>query len=87
MTTTTGLGTAPFVRPEWRGRGVAASLLPALEEEGRRLGYRVVRLDTGPRQLHAKRLYLGAGYRPVPAYNDNSYADFWAEKALAPSLH
>ncbi len=76
-----------FVRPRWRGRGVAASLLSGLEEEGSRLGHRVLRLDTGPRQVHAKRLYLGAGYRQVPAYNDNPYADFWAEKALPPPLH
>lgn len=76
-----------YVAPTWRGRGVAGALLRALEEEGRRLGFEVLRLDTGPRQPHAKRLYLTAGYREIAAYNDNPYADFWAEKVLAPALH
>ncbi|MHB1584871.1 MAG: GNAT family N-acetyltransferase [Acidimicrobiales bacterium] len=76
-----------FVEPAWRGRGVAGALLRALEEEGRRLGFGVARLDTGPRQPHAKRLYLAAGYREIAAYNDNPYADFWAEKVLGPALH
>src|ERR687885_1405568 len=41
-----------YVAPGARGRGVARALLAALEDEARRLGYRVARLDTGPRQPH-----------------------------------
>jgi GNAT superfamily N-acetyltransferase len=84
---TTGEIKRMYVEPAWRGRGIAGALLAALEEEGRRLGLRVARLDTGPRQPHAKRLYLAAGYREIAAYNDNPYADFWAEKVLGPALH
>jgi hypothetical protein len=34
------------------------------------LGYRSVRLDTGPKQAHAERLYRRAGFAPIAAYND-----------------
>jgi GNAT superfamily N-acetyltransferase len=71
-----------YVVPEARSRGLARSLLSALEEEARRLGYRSARLDTGPRQPHARALYESAGYAAIPAYNRNPFADYWGEKRL-----
>jgi len=71
-----------FVVPEARGRGVARALLHALEDEARRLGYAIARLDTGPRQPHARRLYEGEGYRPIGNFNANPVATFWGEKRL-----
>ena len=71
-----------FVRPAFRSRGVARALLVALEEEARRLGCSATRLDTGPKQEHGLALYRSAGYRDVPAYNDNPFACFWGEKML-----
>jgi GNAT superfamily N-acetyltransferase len=71
-----------YVRPGARSRGVAADLLAALEETAVSLGYTVVRLDTGPKQVHAQRLYRAAGYVEVPPYNDNPFACFWGEKRL-----
>jgi GNAT superfamily N-acetyltransferase len=71
-----------YVRPAARSRGVAAALLAALEDAARTRGYRVVRLDTGPKQVHAQRLYRAAGYEGVPPYNDNPFACFWGEKRL-----
>jgi GNAT superfamily N-acetyltransferase len=71
-----------YVQPAARSRGVAAALLEALEEAARTLGYKVVRLDTGPKQVHALRLYRTAGYAEVPPYNDNPFACFWGEKRL-----
>jgi GNAT superfamily N-acetyltransferase len=71
-----------YVRPPARGRGVARELLAALEEAARSLGYARVRLDTGPKQHHALRLYRSAGYVEVPPYNDNPFACFWGEKDL-----
>ena len=71
-----------YVCPHARSRGVAAALLRTLEDAARSLGYTSVRLDTGPKQVHAQRLYRGAGYVEVPAYNDNPFACFWGEKAL-----
>jgi GNAT superfamily N-acetyltransferase len=72
-----------YVRPPARSQGVAAELLAALEATARDLGYEAVRLDTGPKQVHALRLYRGAGYREVEPYNDTPFACFWGEKALA----
>jgi len=72
-----------YVVPEARGRGLGRSLLAALEEEARRLGYRRARLDTGARQPHARALYESAGYAAICAYNTNPAADYWGEKRLS----
>ena len=71
-----------YVRPDHRGRGLAGRLLAALEDAAVSLGYRVVRLDTGPRQPHAQRLYEHAGYRSIRDYNGNAAATYWGEKVL-----
>jgi GNAT superfamily N-acetyltransferase len=71
-----------FVVPQARGRGVAQLLLDALEDAARGLGYSVARLDTGPKQPHARRLYERADYRSVGDFNGNPFASFWGEKQL-----
>jgi len=71
-----------YVVPQARGGGLGRSLLAALEEEARRLGYRRAPLDTGPRQPHARALYASAGYIAISAYNTNPVADYWGEKRL-----
>jgi GNAT superfamily N-acetyltransferase len=71
-----------YVVPEARGGGGARELLAALEDAARDLGFRLARLDTGPRQPHAERLYRGAGYEPVGNFNRNPMASFFGEKRL-----
>jgi GNAT superfamily N-acetyltransferase len=71
-----------FVVPDARGQGVAGVLLIALEDEARRLGYAIARLDTGPFQPHAQRMYERAGYEPIGNFNANPFASFWGEKWL-----
>jgi GNAT superfamily N-acetyltransferase len=71
-----------FVRPEYRGRGVAAELLAALEQAAVDFGYTVARLDTGPQQPHAQRLYERSGYIAIDDYNGNRHASYWGEKKL-----
>ena len=71
-----------YVLPEARGQGLARMLLHALENAARGLGYSVARLDTGPRQAHAQRLYENEGYHPVPNFNANPVATFFGEKRL-----
>lgn len=72
-----------YVVPGERGHGVARALLEALEDTARGLGYTVARLDTGPRQPWAERLYRNAGYRQIHNFNDNPVASFFGEKPLA----
>ncbi|MHB8680615.1 MAG: GNAT family N-acetyltransferase [Acidimicrobiales bacterium] len=73
-----------YVVPGQRRRGIGSALLLALEHEAQGLGYRVVRLDTGPQQPHAEHLYRRSGYTEIPDYNGNARASFWAEKRLGP---
>jgi GNAT superfamily N-acetyltransferase len=72
-----------YVAPAVRGRGVAGALLRALEAAALELGYCTARLDTGPAQPHAQRLYEAAGYASIENFNGNPFASFWGEKALA----
>jgi GNAT superfamily N-acetyltransferase len=69
--------------PAARGQGIARALLHALEDAAKRIGYDVVRLDTGPRQPHAQGLYLSEGYRVIPNFNGNPVATFFGEKRLS----
>lgn len=71
-----------YVRPEFRSRGLAAQLLRRLEDAATVLGYVSTRLDTGPKQVTAQRLYRAAGYTEIAPYNDNPFACFWGEKRL-----
>jgi GNAT superfamily N-acetyltransferase len=72
-----------YVVPDVRGRGVGRELLTALENAARELGYRMVRLDTGPRQASAERMYREAGYDPIGNFNGNPIASFFGEKLLS----
>jgi len=69
--------------PAARGQGVARTLLRALEAAARGLGYRLARLDTGPRQPHARGLYESEGYVPIANFNGNPVATFFGEKRLS----
>jgi len=71
-----------YVAPQARGRGVARILLTALEDEARELGYTIARLDTGPKQPGAQRVYETSGYAPIPNFNANPVASYFGEKRL-----
>ena len=71
-----------YVIPEARGRGVARALLAALEDRARELGYVIARLDTGPKQQGAQRIYESEGYAPVANFNGNPIATYFGEKRL-----
>lgn len=71
-----------FVVDEARGRGLAHALLDELERRARELGYAIARLDSGPLQLRARRIYERAGYIAVENFNGNPVASFFGEKRL-----
>ena len=60
-----------FVRPAYRGRGLARRLSTAALGEARSRGYRWIRLDTLPGMVEAQRLYRNLGFREIPAYRPN----------------
>lgn len=72
-----------WVDPQWRGAGLGARLLRHLERLAAERGHRVVRLDTNGTLTEAIAMYERAGYRRVPRYNDNPYAEAFFEKELA----
>jgi ribosomal protein S18 acetylase RimI-like enzyme len=57
-----------FVAPAGRGRGLGRSLVEALIQEAKRIGYRQMCLDTLPTMAAAQGLYRKFGFEPIPAY-------------------
>ena len=53
-----------------------------MEARAREHGVRVLHLETNRRLPEAIGLYRSAGYREVPAFNDEAYAHHWFEKVL-----
>lgn len=71
-----------YVAPAHRGAGLGRRILARLEETALEHGCRAIRLDTSDYLTSAVALYRSAGYREVPAYNENPKADLWFERAL-----
>jgi GNAT superfamily N-acetyltransferase len=57
-----------YVKPPFRGQGIAAALLAELEQWGREAGYGEAILETGFNQPEAIRLYAKCGYHRIPNY-------------------
>jgi GNAT superfamily N-acetyltransferase len=62
-----------YVRPAFRGRGLARAVLAELERTAAAAGYTRLILETGSKQPEAIALYTSAGYTPVPRFG--YYAD------------
>ena len=58
-----------YVRPEYRGQGIARALVRRLMQEARTAGYRQMRLDTFPFLKEAIALYKREGFYEIPRYN------------------
>lgn len=75
-----------FVRPEYRGRGLAKRVMGELERLAASRGYTYAVLETGHGQPEAIHLYSGLGYTAIPNYGP--YAgdanSVCMRKALAP---
>jgi DNA-binding MarR family transcriptional regulator/GNAT superfamily N-acetyltransferase len=66
-----------------RGLGLGRRLLADLEGRAVAAGARTVRLETNATLVEAIALYRSAGYREVPAFNDEPFADHWFEKRVS----
>ena len=64
-----------YVKPEFRGLDLGRRLAEAVVEEGRRLGYRAMRLDTLKTMVAARGLYAKMGFAEVPPYYHNPMAE------------
>ncbi len=71
-----------WVAPAARGLGLGRRLLASLESRAAASGVGAVRLETNRALTEAIALYRSAGYREVPAFNDEPYAHHWFEKPL-----
>lgn len=64
-----------YTLPEYRGKGLAAQVLAALEQWAAQLGYTTCILETGIRQPEAIALYKKCGYRLIPNYGQYAGVD------------
>jgi GNAT superfamily N-acetyltransferase len=71
-----------YVREKFRGRGVAARLLEAVENFAREEGYERIYLDTASEMVAAARLYERNGYERCARYNENPQAAIFMRKAI-----
>ncbi|TDC83127.1 GNAT family N-acetyltransferase [Micromonospora sp. KC606] len=80
---TTGEVKRMYVRPAYRGRGIARQLLTALEELAFQQGHSMVCLETGVYLTAAIGLYTSCGYQPIPVYGEyvnNPYSVCFAKR-------
>ena len=74
-----------WVDPGHRGRGIARTMLEALEATALDLGCMVAELETNRVLTGAIRFYRKAGYQEVAPFNDEFYAHHWFRKVLETS--
>lgn len=60
-----------YVKPDYRGKKIGRSLVIEVIEEARRMGYRLMRLDTHPWMKEAEGLYKSVGFYEIEAYRYN----------------
>jgi putative acetyltransferase len=64
-----------YVRPAFRGLGIARDLTSLVIAESRQAGISRIVLDTLGSMHAARALYAGLGFRPIPPYYDNPLPD------------
>ena len=63
-----------YVRPAFRGHRLGRIIAERLINDARRIGYKLMRLDTIPAQMaEANRLYHSLGFYETSAYYDNPH--------------
>ncbi len=64
-----------YVRPSFRGRGIAKALCLKIFADAYDIGYRFIYLDTLPFLQDAVSLYKNLGFETIGRYNDNPIED------------
>lgn len=57
-----------YLRPNYRGKGIANSIIFELEKWAKSLGYHRLILETGDRQIAAVKFYCKMGYQKISNY-------------------
>jgi putative acetyltransferase len=74
-----------YVRPKFRGLGLAKAMLSHLADHAKGQGVDLLRLETGIHQHAAIALYEGDGFRAIPPfgeYKDDPLARFYEKRIL-----
>jgi GNAT superfamily N-acetyltransferase len=71
-----------YVKPEYRGRGIAAALHDALQNYATNSGCRWLYLDTADNMASAIRFYEQQSYERCARYNENPQATIFMRKEL-----
>lgn len=71
-----------YVRPDFRGHGLAEALLDAMEGEASARAMDWIYLDSNDTLKAALRLYEKRHYQPCERYNDNPQATVFMRKAV-----
>ena len=72
-----------YVRPAFRGLGLAKQLIARLEDHARAHGILLMRLETGVAQVEANGLYERLGYRltgPFGAYHLDPHSRYYEKR-------
>lgn len=64
-----------YVRPQFRGCGIARKLTETVIKDTRHAGYKRMVLDTLASMQAARALYASLGFRPIPPYYENPLPD------------
>ena len=73
---------ALYLSEDLRGKGFGYKLLDTAVNYAKDHGYRRVVLDSMSKYENASRLYRNYGFRAIPRYNENRYADVFMELRL-----
>lgn len=73
-----------YVRPRFRGQGIADQLLQHMEDHARAAHSSWIYLDSKDDLAAALRLYTQRGYQPCARYNNNPQATIFLRKKLTP---
>ena len=60
-----------WVRPAFRGRGIAGAMMQRILDDARAIGYTAMLLDTLPFLTSAIKMYRALGFYDIPPYNDS----------------
>ena len=71
-----------YVRPQFRGQGLAGALLNSMEDYAAAISSEWVYLDSKDDLREALRIYMSRGYRTCERYNDNPQATVFLRKDL-----